>query len=254
MVSDERFEVRFPSRADGLTPYDEFFYLVQDGGERKIHLHDYAEIYAVPGLYEHVVSDRLQCVSPVVLSDLLLEEAGREGDFPESLRILDFGAGTGLVGARLRERGAGAVVGIDLVESAAEAARRDHPGAYDAYHVGDILCLDPESERALRDMRFNCLVSVSAVDIGHIPPEAFLRAYNMVLDNGWVAFNLKRDLLDPEEEASGFRRMIKGMTERGALEVKRSHRYRHRFLMDGSPMEYVALIGRKRGAASMSEG
>ena len=34
-----------------------------------VHLHDYPRIYAVPGLYEHVVQERLACRSPQVAAD-----------------------------------------------------------------------------------------------------------------------------------------------------------------------------------------
>lgn len=42
-----------------------------------VHLHEYTRIYAVPGLYEHVVQERLQCTSPQVAAAGLLREATR---------------------------------------------------------------------------------------------------------------------------------------------------------------------------------
>lgn|GEM_PF-4166256 len=45
--------------------------------------------------------------------------------------------------------------------------------------------------------------------------------------------------------------MIQGMTRHGALEVRRSQRYRHRFLMNGTPIDDVAPVGRKRGEAPL---
>lgn len=40
-----------------------------------VHLHEYERIYAVPGLYEHVVQERLQCRSPIFYELI----AGRTG-------------------------------------------------------------------------------------------------------------------------------------------------------------------------------
>src|SRR5438309_11033633 len=67
-----------------------------------VHLHEYTRIYAVPGLYEHVVQERLQCRSPEVAAAGFLRAAARLGLEPGSMTVLDVGAGTGLVGELVR--------------------------------------------------------------------------------------------------------------------------------------------------------
>src|SRR6476661_10762045 len=78
-----------------------------------VHLHDYTRIYAVPGLYEHVVQEQLQCRSPQVASEGLLRAVAGARLQPSSLTVLDVGAGTGLVGELLLRGGVKRMVGVD---------------------------------------------------------------------------------------------------------------------------------------------
>ncbi len=80
-------------------PGDEAFSVTFAGGRRRrIGLHDYDRIYAVPGLYEAVVQDRLECASPAKLAEVLLSVAEQQRRAPHLLRVLDLGAGNGMVG------------------------------------------------------------------------------------------------------------------------------------------------------------
>src|SRR5947209_4932041 len=98
-----------------------------------VHLHDYTRIYAVPGLYEHVVQERLQCRSPQVAADGFLRAAARAGVEAGSMTVLDIGAGTGLVGELLRRGGVKRMVGVDALPAARTACMRDRPGVYACY-------------------------------------------------------------------------------------------------------------------------
>ncbi len=54
------FEVIFPDKEDFIsTSYNEYFYLVANGKKEKILLHDYARVYSVPGLYDYIVTEKL---------------------------------------------------------------------------------------------------------------------------------------------------------------------------------------------------
>lgn len=75
-----------------------------------VHLHEYARVYAVPGLYEHVVQDLLQCTSPQVAAAGFMRAAASLGLEPGSMTVLDVGAGTGLVGELVRRGGVAQVV------------------------------------------------------------------------------------------------------------------------------------------------
>lgn len=54
---------------------------------KKLALHDYASVYKVPGLYEHVVQDLLQCKSPQVAADTAMEAAATNGVRDSRLRV-----------------------------------------------------------------------------------------------------------------------------------------------------------------------
>ena len=88
-----------------------------------VHLHEYTRIYAVPGLYEHVVQERLRCRSPQVAAAGFLRAASQLGLEPGSLTVLDVGAGTGLVGELVRRGGVAQVVGVDSLPAAREIGR-----------------------------------------------------------------------------------------------------------------------------------
>ena len=236
--------VEFPG--DELLDQDVEWCRVTVGGEtREIRFHDYHEIYAIPGLYEFLFYERLKCCSPEVVCDLLEQELKDEDVDPGSLRVLDLGAGNGMVGEQLADLGAEAIVGIDLLPEAAAAAKRDRPGVYEAYHVLDLTELSGSHRRELRGHRLNSLVTVAALGFGDIPPLAFAEAFNLVADGGWVAFNIKEHFLD-DADSSGFSRLIDKLLETGILEQRAEKVYCHRLSTAGEPLDYVAVIGVKR--------
>lgn len=177
---------------------------------------------------------------------LLAQELSRGGHDAESLSALDVGAGNGLVGEELRAIGVRTLVGVDILEAASAAAERDRPNLYADYVTCDLTRLAPRERARLCAHRPNCLTTVAALGFDDIPPRAFAEAYNLIADGGWVAFNLKADFLD-ETDGSGFGRLIAHMLDEGTFEESARHRYRHRFSMERQPLDYVALVGRRRG-------
>ena len=216
-----------------------------DGTTRKIRFHDYDEIYSVPGLYEFLFYEHLECCSPQVVCGLLEDALSGAGMPADTLRVLDLGAGNGMVGEELADLGAGMITGIDLLPEAAAAAERDRPGVYDDYFVLDLTELRNARRRQLRELRFNALVSVAALGFGDIPPRAFAEAFNLVSDGGWIAFNIKEDFLD-DGEPTGFSRLIGSVLESGIVERREETVYCHRLSTSGDPLDYVALVGVKR--------
>ena len=59
-----------------------------------------------------------------------------------------------------------------MAAEAAEAALRDRPGVYDAYHVGDICNLNSDASTDLHTRSFNTLICLSAMALGHVEPDA----------------------------------------------------------------------------------
>ena len=235
-------QIRFPSDADAeLSQDQEWCEVLLDDDWTRIRFHDYGDIYAVEGLYEHLFYVRLRCQSPTVVATLLAEAVEAAGEDPAALSVLDLGAGNGMVGEALREHGFGELTGVDITPEAGEAVERDRPGLYDEYHVCDLL--DPPAE--LDSERFGAMTSVAALGFGDVPPEVFKAAFDRVEDGGWVAFTIKEDFLDRGDDDSGFAGMIAGMLRSGEIDERGRRRYRHRLDVAGEPIHYVAIAGLK---------
>ena len=236
-----------PKHARGELDQDEEWCEVEtpDGERRRIRFHDYAEIYNVPGLYERLFAERLDCTSPRVVTDLLGDALRDAAARPEQLSALDFGAGNGMVGELLAELSIGEIVGVDLLPEARDAAHRDRPGLYEAYYALDMTQLTAESRRDLMRHDFDLMTCVAALGFGDIPPLAFAEAFNLVGSPGWIAFNIRDRFF--EEESSGFGGLIARMFREGVLEERASTRYTHRISVAGEPLEYIAIIAEKHG-------
>jgi 2-polyprenyl-3-methyl-5-hydroxy-6-metoxy-1,4-benzoquinol methylase len=240
------FAVEFPD--DVARDQDhEWCRVTVNGATRKIRFHDYHEIYSVPGLYECLFYEHLACCSPQVVRELLEDALAATGVPSSTLRVLDLGAGNGMVGEQLAELGADMITGVDLLPEAAAAAERDRPGVYDDYLVLDLTELSDARRSELRERRFNALVSVAALGFGDIPPRAFAEAFNLVSDGGWIAFNIKEDFLD-DGEPTGFSRLIGRLLDTGIVEKSGEKVYRHRLSTNGDPLDYVALVGVKQSS------
>ncbi len=232
-----------------------FFLKTADSEARKIRLHDYDLIFSVPGLYEQVVYDRLKCQSPKTVVDVLRYSVSQSQQQLNSLRVLDLGAGNGMVGEELKKYGVSRLVGADIIPEARDAAERDRPGVYDAYYVVDFSRLADDERDELRGWSFDCLVCVAALGFGDIPATAFLEAFNLVGKGGWVAFNIKETFLDRGDD-SGFSRLIRELLFSKYLDLYHLQRYRHRYSIEGEPLFYFAIGGKKNAdvPASLAEG
>ena len=241
----ERFELYMPPRQSGaaLDQDEEWCEIEVDGQRRRIRLHDYADIYNVPGLYERLFAERLKCASPEVVCDLLSDELKAVGDCPLAMRVLDFGAGNGMIGELLEKTGFGTIVGVDLLPEARAAALRDRPGVYEDYRVLDLTAPHPVERVILERRDFDCMVCVAALGFGDVPMLAFAEAFNLVASPGWLAFNVRDKIL--EQEADGFGGLIGRMCDEGVIEERARRRYTHRVSIAGEPLDYFAIVATK---------
>ncbi len=236
--------VALPEPGISLSQDAEWCVVEVDGEWRRVRFHDYETIFSVPGLYEKVIYEILHCRSPRVVQQMILEALPKAGFAPADLRVLDVGAGNGMVAEELSEAGAEFIVGVDIIQEAADAAHRDRPGLYHAYHVLDLTDLSATQQRKLEEYRFNCLACVAALGFGDIPAAAFASAYNLIQPGGLIAFNIKQDFLTDGDD-SGFSRLISRMTRDGILGLWNRQRYPHRLGTDREAIYYVAVCGRK---------
>lgn len=221
-----RFRIKFPkTRTHNFGQDEEYFSLIEpDGKERKILFHEYAEIDKIKGLYEHLFYERLKYSSPTKVSEALRYSLSQVQEHFTELRVLDLGAGNGMMGEQLRKHGVARLVGADIIPDAWEATERDRPLNYDAYYVADFCNLTVQQREDLQGWSFNCLTTVAALGFGDIPTMAFIEAFNILQSKGWIAFNIKETFLDKSDE-TGFSITIRELILSEYLDVYYLERY-----------------------------
>jgi predicted TPR repeat methyltransferase len=244
--SSADFKVFLPQlNSDLLLDQDEeWCEVLVDGRRDRIRFHDYHRIYDIPGMYERLFYDMLECVSPRLVRDLLATALAEHAMKAENLRVLDVGAGNGMVGEEIRTLGVETVHGVDILEEAAAATRRDRPDVYDDYLVADLTDLTPEQHDVLVHAEPNTMTTVAALGFGDIPPAAFVGAFNLIETPGLLAFTIKDDFLR-DDDPSGFSRLIQHMLAEKTIVPLAEKHYRHRLSVHGKPLEYIAFVARK---------
>jgi SAM-dependent methyltransferase len=213
------------------------------GRSERMRLHDYDRVFAVAGLYEDVVQRRLQCASPAKLAEVLLRVAALEGRDPHLLRVLDLGAGNGIVGEELRARGVDVLVGTDSSRKACEAAARDRPGLYASYVVGDANG-QPELGTLVRELGINCIVCAGALGFEHIEAHSFAELWDLLPPGAMFALTVHEDLAQPGTSDIGDELAVLGAGEAGT-EIVVWERFRHRLAVSGAAIHYIAIGARK---------
>ena len=251
-MMQRKHRIQFPKlETDNLEQDETYFYLQEANERRKIRFHDYDEIYKVPGLYEQIFYDRLKCSSPNKVASILKAAVNQSLDNFSELRVLDLGAGNGMMGEELKKYGISRLVGVDIIQEAHDATIRDRPGLYDAYYVDNFCELDESTKSDIISWQFDCMVTVAALGFGDIPPKAFIEAFNIIKSKGWVAFNIKETFFDNSDD-TGFSRMIRELIYSEYLDIYYIERYRHRLSIEGQPLYYFAIAGSKNDDVPMN--
>ncbi|MGB9500004.1 MAG: methyltransferase [Dissulfuribacterales bacterium] len=242
-MSNREFKIKIPD-VQSADQGQEKIIVTYQGETKKLLTHDYDEIYKIPGLYEYLFYDKFKCDSPNVVCSLLKDQLKKTSDQTDDLVVLDVGAGNGMVGEKFVDMGAETVLGIDIIEEAAQAVDRDRPDVYDSYYVVDLTDLPDEVEEKILDKEPNCLSIVAALGFGDIPPRAFAKSFNLISDQGWLAFNIKDEFVE-KKDSTGFSGLIKNMVDKGNMKIIAKKLYRHRLCQDGTPLNYYAVVGKK---------
>ena len=242
-----RYELTLPRIGTTLEQNEEWLWVSDNGvKKRRLRLHDYATIYDMPGLYERLFCDMLKSRSWEVIPNMLSYEINKSSKEGDSLRVLDFGAGNGMVGeALLSQTDCELMIGVDILPAAKKATERDRPGVYDEYHVIDMSQIEPATRKELAEYSFNCLVTVAALGFRDITTGAFMEAFNLIRNQGWIAFNIKDKFLTNQDD-TGFARLIRRMLNDDILDTRFEQKYRHRFSLDGKELYYNAIVGKKK--------
>lgn len=129
---------------------------------------------------------------------------------PKDARVLDAGAGTGLVGVELNRLGYTNLEAMDLSRGMLEEARRK--GVYGGFHqmiMGESLDFDTGS--------YDAAICVGVLTLGHAPADSLDELARVVRPGGHVAFTLRPDVY----EQNGFREKQQQLESGGIWELAR---------------------------------
>ncbi len=113
---------------------------------------------------------------------------------PKDARILDAGAGTGLVGELLAKQGYSNLIAMDLSKGMLEEARKKK--VYREFHqmvLGEKLDYATDS--------FDAIISVGVLTVGHAPASSLDELIRITRPGGYIIFSLRPDVY----RESGFR-------------------------------------------------
>ena len=127
---------------------------------------------------------------------------------PPTARILDAGAGTGLVGKALKEMGYGSIVAMDLSEGMLEIARKTEAyESFDQMTLGETLGYETDS--------FDAVISVGVFTVGHAPASGLDELVRVTKPGGHIVYSLRPDVY----EENGFREKHAELEAAGKLSI-----------------------------------
>jgi len=119
-------------------------------------------------------------------------------------RILDAGAGTGLVGVVLTKKGYRDIVAMDLSTGMLKEARKKN--VYREFHqmvMGETLDFPTDS--------FDSTISIGVLTVGHAPASSLDELVRVTKPGGYIVFSLRPDVY----EESGFKEKMTGLENDG---------------------------------------
>ncbi|KAF4976649.1 hypothetical protein FZEAL_6711 [Fusarium zealandicum] len=150
--------------------------------------------------------DKEQYVAPQSASDYVVKYLGTRDI--ASVKILDAGCGTGLVGQHLAKRGAKQVQGIDLSPGMLEVARQTR--VYQSLSVADL------SQRLdLPDHSYDVVVCVGTMTQGHVGPEAFDELVRVVKTGGIIVSTVRESVW----KKNGYEDKVKELAKQGKVKL-----------------------------------
>jgi hypothetical protein len=250
-VATERgFTAELPAQADPELGQELIRVRHDDGRVEEVHLHDYARLYALPGVYEQIVTERLSCRSPWQIAGMLAATVDRIGWRRTETRVLDLAAGNGVSGEALAAEGLAPVLGTDIVPAARDACLRDRPDVYRQYLTLDLLDLSEEQRNAIAVLGANAVACVAPVGDGpsQLPSRALAAAVGLLSADALVAYMYDPAAGAPDAVTVGMWAQTLGDgVQAGELERRR---YVHRRTVNGEPYEMDGVVWRVvRGAS-----
>jgi SAM-dependent methyltransferase len=122
----------------------------------------------------------------------------------KNAKVLDAGAGTGLVGVELKKLGFNDITAIDISTGMLDVAQQT--GAYKAVKrqvLGETLDYDTDA--------FDAVISVGTLTIGHAPPDSLDELIRVTKPGGKIVFSMRPDHFEP----SGFKAKQEALEQSG---------------------------------------
>lgn len=152
--------------------------------------------------YDDDLSDDFGYVMPRMAAETF------EHFVPKDARILDAGAGTGLVGVELNRLGYTCIEAMDMSRGMLEEAKAKN--VYGAMHqmvMGETLRFETDS--------FDAAIGVGVLTLGHAPASSLDELVRVTKPGGVVAFTLRPDVYDQ----NGFREKQEQLVSEGRWEL-----------------------------------
>ncbi|MGD1803966.1 class I SAM-dependent DNA methyltransferase [Dapis sp. BLCC M126] len=148
--------------------------------------------------YERELEEKYGYLAPLPAIELLVKYV------PKPAKILDAGAGTGLIGELLNQRGYNNIEGIDLSLGMLEEARSKnvYNGLYQMV-LGESLDFATDS--------FDAIISVGTFTYNHAPSNSFDELIRITKPSGYIIFILRLDFY----EQSDFKAKMSALEEFG---------------------------------------
>ena len=150
--------------------------------------------------YDRQVARELGYVGPRRAASALAERV------PRTARILDAGAGTGLVGQALFDLGYRNITGIDVSQGMLACARAKR--AYTAFHRMDL-----NSRLRFKNGSFDAVISVGVLTDGHALPDCLNEFVRVCVPGGHIVMSLRCD------RAGRYRDEIAALQSRGSWRI-----------------------------------
>jgi len=167
--------------------------------------------------YEHDMVDGLGWIGPGRAAEVFARLVPREA------RVLDAGAGTGLVGEALAKMGYRDITGIDMSEVMLARAREKK-----VYHALRRMVLGERLDFA--DDHFQAVICVGVFTLGHAPAGSLDELTRVTRPGGLIVGTVQTQAY----ETVGFKEKFRELEEKGRLElVEVSERYQSLLKVEG---------------------
>ncbi|TEY85788.1 hypothetical protein BOTCAL_0012g00440 [Botryotinia calthae] len=179
-----------------------------------------------PTYNSHIVASQ-NYVAPTLIAQIACQSP-----YCPTLRILDAGCGTGLVGVALAESGAKEIDGLDFSPAMLTQARLT--GCYRNLFVGDL-------SRAIEvpDGTYDLVTCAGTFTYGHVGPDPALREFTRILiPNGLIIATILEEVWD----SGGYKAEIEKLETEAILEVVSVELNDYR---KGSDKAYMVVLKKK---------